>query len=121
MPRLRRPSGTKALLAFGLVLMAFGAAGRSGAAADQEKLQLDVVINGIPRNVIGSFVQFADGRIASAPKELEELGINSGGRRFANELVQLDDIPSLRYRYDERMQKIEVTIDNAQRQGRNYD
>jgi hypothetical protein len=73
MPWLPRPSGTRALLALGLVLAVFGA-GRSGAAEDQKNLQLDVIINGIPRNAIGSFVQFADGRMAAAPKELEELG-----------------------------------------------
>ena len=121
MPWLPRPSGTKALFALGLVLAVLGAAGRAGAADDQKNLQLDVIINGIPRNVIGSFVQLADGRMAAAPKELEELGINSGGRRFANELVQLDEIPTLRYQYDERTQKIDITIDNSQRKGRNYD
>jgi outer membrane usher protein len=121
MPWLPRPSGTRALLALGLALTVLGAAGPAGAAEEQKNLQLEVIINGIPRNVIGSFVQLADGRMAAAPKELEELGISSGARRFANELVQLDEIPTLRYRYDERTQKIDITIDNAQRKGRNYD
>jgi outer membrane usher protein len=122
MPRLPRPFGTKALLA--LILALLGIVGSTGclrAAEDQKNLQLEVTINGIPSNAIGSFAQLADGRLAATPNELAELGINAGKRRFANELVQLDDIPSLRYRYEERTQKIDITIDNLQRQGRNYD
>jgi len=122
MPRLPRLFGAKALLPLVLVQLAmFGGTGCLRAAEDLKNLQLEVIINGIPSKAIGSFTQFADGRLAATPHELGELGIDAGGRRFANELVQLDEIPSLRYQYEERTQKIAITIDNSQRKGRNYD
>ena len=121
MPLPPRPFGTKALIALICILGLVASTGRLHAAEDQKNLQLEVIINGTPRNAIGSFVQLADGHMAATPNELAELGINAGERRFTNELVLLDDIPSLRYRYEERTQKIDITIDNSQRKGRNYD
>src|SRR6185437_10963790 len=101
MPRLPRLFGAKALLPLVLVQLAmFGGTGCLRAAEDLKNLQLEVIINGIPSKAIGSFTQFADGRLAATPHELGELGIDAGGRRFANELVQLDEIPSLRYQYE---------------------
>ena len=120
MPWLPRLSATR-FLALILVLGMVGSTGRLRAAEDQKNLQLEVIINGIPRNAIGSFVQLANGRMAATLNELAELGISAGGQRSANELLQLDDIPSLHYLYEERAQKIDITIDNSQRKGRNYD
>jgi outer membrane usher protein len=122
MPRLLRLFGAKALLPLILVPLAiFASTGCLRAAEDLKNLQLEVIINGIPSKTIGSFAQLADGRLAATTHELEELGIDAGSRRLANELVRLDDIPSLRYQYEERTQKIAITIDNSQRKGRNYD
>ena len=69
------------------------------AASGQQNLQLEVYINGAPANRISSFVGFPDGRIGAVPSELEELGLRTGLRRSANEVILLDEIPTLKYQY----------------------
>jgi outer membrane usher protein len=91
------------------------------AASGQQNLQLEVYINGAPANRISSFVGFPDGRIGAVPSELEELGLRTGLRRSANEVILLDEIPTLKYQYVEREQKILITIDDAYRQARTFD
>lgn len=104
-------------VALGLVI----GAGRLRAAEEQKNLQLEVVINNIPANVIGSFVLLPDNRIGTTRNELEELGLRIDARRFPQDIVMLDDIPRLKYQYEERTQKILITVDNADRQGRTFD
>jgi outer membrane usher protein len=90
------------------------------AAEEQKNLQLEVIINDLPANMIGSFVLFPDNRIGTTRNELEELGLRINAR-FPQDIVMLDDIPRLKYQYDERAQKIRITVDNADRQGRTFD
>lgn len=87
---------------------------------EQKNLQLEVFINDIPADTIGSFVLFGGNRIGATRNELEELGLRIGARRFPQDIVMLDDIP-VTYQYDERTQKIRITVDNADRQGRAFD
>jgi outer membrane usher protein len=109
------------VFAFALILgVGFGAE-RLRAGQEQKNLQLEVIINDVPANMIGSFVLFDDNRIGATRNELEELGLRIGARRFPEDIVVLDDIPSLKYEYEERAQKIRVTVDNTARQGRNFD
>ena len=63
---------------------------------------------------------FGGNRIGATRNELEELGLRIGARRFPQDIVMLDDIP-VKYQYDERTQKIRITVDNADRQGRAFD
>ena len=94
---------------------------KPGAANQEQKnLQLEVFINDIPANTIGSFVLFGGNRIGATRNELEEIGLRIGARRFPQDIVMLDDIP-VKYQYDERTQKIRITVDNADRQGRAFD
>ena len=63
---------------------------------------------------------FGGNRIGATRNELEEIGLRIGARRFPQDIVMLDDIP-VKYQYDERTQKIRITVDNADRQGRAFD
>ena len=102
-----------------LVMVARGGAAETG--QDQKNLQLEVIINGVPTNMIGSFVLFAGKRIGATRNELEDVGLDIGQRRFPEDIVMLDDIPGLRYVYDEPTQTIRITVDNAKRRGQIFD
>jgi outer membrane usher protein len=104
----------------GIIGVVFGAE-HLRAGQEQKNLQLEVIINDVPANIIGSFVLFDDKRIGATRNELEELGLRIGARRFPQDIVMLDDIPKLKYEYEERTQKIRITIDNDARQGRIFD
>ena len=109
------------VFAFAVVLgVVFGPEGLR-AAPEQKNLQLEVYINGVPANMISSFVLFPDGTIGAVPSELEELGLRTGPRRSATEVILLNEIPTLKYEYVERAQKILITIDNAYRKAKAYD
>src|ERR1700732_2417841 len=84
-----------------VVLGVLSAAEKANASQDQKKLQLEVIINGIPANMIGSFVLFDGKRIGATRNELEDVGLDIGQRRFPEDIVMLDDIPNLKYIYDE--------------------
>jgi outer membrane usher protein len=78
-------------------------------------LQLEVIINDVPAKVIGSFTQFADGRIGATAEELESLGLLPGRDRRSSEIVMLDQISTLRYEYQERTQRILINVSDAGR------
>ena len=98
----------------------FGAE-RARARQEQKNLQLEVIINNVPVNMIGSFVLFDDNRIGTTRNELQELGLRISARRFPQDIVMLDDLPRLKYVYEERTQKIRITVDEADRLGRSFD
>jgi outer membrane usher protein len=75
-------------------------------AAQGVPLQLEVILNQVPTNLVGSFVEFPDRRIGARSSELAELGIKLPGRPSGEEAVVLDDIAGIAYRYDEPAQKI---------------
>lgn len=104
---------TSAILAVVIVILGpiFGA-GHSLAGEEQKDLQLEVVINKTPAKMIGSFVRFADDRIAATAEELESLQLSPGPGRSAKDLVYLDEIPTLKYEYEERTQRILITVDD---------
>ncbi len=85
------------------------------AAEQRQDLQLDVVINGAPIGMIGSFTLFPGRVIGATGAELESLGLRAGNGPAAAGMVMLSDIPTLRYAYDERAQRISITVDNAYR------
>lgn len=90
--------------------------------ADQERqsLQLDVVINGTPIKMIGSFVLFGKSRIGAAPEELQEIGLRPNSHN-PGEIILLDDIPTVSYEYVERIQTIRITVDDHYRNGQTFD
>ena len=71
--------------------------------------------------MIGSFVLFDGKRIGATRNELADVGLDIGQRRFPEDIVMLDDIPGLKYVYDEPTQTIRITVDNAKRRGQTFD
>jgi outer membrane usher protein len=123
MLRLHCKLGNAGRLLFGLALglADVSGPGRLQAAAAQQNLQLEVYLNGIPTHMISSFVRLPDGKIGARRSELEELGLRIGLRRLATEVILLDEIPTLTYEYEERSQKILITVGDADREARVFD
>jgi len=82
-------------------------------------LQLDVSINGQPVNIIGAFQLDGQGRLWAAPAELREVGLDIG-KISGDDLVALDGIAGLSYRYDEKKQAVYFTVDAALRRVKTY-
>ena len=83
------------------------------AAEPQTILQLAVVINGFPVNMISSFIMFPGGMIGATRSDLESLGLRSEAARAPADMVMLNEIPTLKYSYEERKQEIRITVDDA--------
>jgi outer membrane usher protein len=107
--------------AIAVILGLIFGAGCSRAAEDQKSLQLEVIINKAPAGMIGSFVRFGDNRIGATAEELESLGLRPGPGRSPGEMVLLDDIPTMQYEYDERTQRIFLTVGDAGRKPLTFD
>ena len=73
-------------------------------------MQLEVILNGTPTKLIAAFTMLDGGRLASTRQELEEIGISARGSAPAAELVVLDKLFGLSYRYDEATQRILITV-----------
>ena len=117
MQRLRCRSFVRALLVVGLatVLNPLPGCPPARAAEQQTSLALDVTINGTVLDAIGIFVQFPGGMIGATRSELESLGLRASAAHSTTEMVMLNEIPSLKYAYEERTQQIRITIDDAYR------
>ncbi len=89
-------------------------------AARPRALQLEVLVNGRPRNLIAKFSERADGRLASASSELAEIGVRTNGAHGPEEEIALDDIEGLSYEYDEARQQIRLTLAQQTRAERVY-
>ena len=85
------------------------------------QLQLEVKVNGYPLDLIASFSQLADGKIASPRSELAELGIAAPGEGPDDELITLSAIPGLSYVYDDLNQAIELEVPNTSRIAKSLD
>jgi outer membrane usher protein len=94
---------------------------RSRADQERKNLQLDVVINDAPIKMIASFVLFGPNRIGATLGELEEIGLHHPSSSNPDEIVLLDDIPTVSYVYLERIQTIRITVDNLYRKGQMLD
>ncbi len=94
---------------------------RSRADHEQKHLQLDVVINDAPIKMIASFVLIGQNRIGATPRELAEIGLRLGKSYSPDEIVVLDDIPTVSYDYQERLQTIRIRVDNRYRTGQTFD
>jgi len=117
MQRLRCRSFLRALLVAGLAtaLNPLPGCPPARAAEPQTSLALDVTINGAVLDVIGIFVQFPGGMIGATRSELESLGLRAGAARSTADVVMLGEIPSLKYVYDQRTQRILITVDDTYR------
>src|ERR1700730_12674945 len=116
--RCRRLASYSLILA---MIMGVVLADRALAAADARPLQLEVYVNDTDARLIGTFTHRADRRIAPPRGELTELAIAARGAGAADEIVAVDDLKGVRYRYDEPAQKIFFQLGDAARVRRTYD
>ena len=102
------------------VTLAF-TAGDVGAEQVGHQLQLEVVVNGSPTNLIGSFTLLQDRRIAVQRAELKEIGLEARGYRSSGDLIILDEVVGLSYVYEEATQRISITAPEELRVVKDYD
>ena len=92
-----------------------------GPAGAEGSLQLDVLINGRPIGLIGSFLQIAKGELSAKRKELEELHLKVPDRFGPEDEVPLASLPGVSYRYDEAKQTVDIAVRDAGRLPQIYD
>lgn len=86
------------------------------AATAERSLQLNVVINDSPVNLIGSFQQRPDGSLMTTPQELREIGLIPVEDAIGSDgLVRLGRLPGVTYRMDEAKQMIRITAPDLAR------
>jgi outer membrane usher protein len=86
-----------------------------------EQLQLEVFINDAPTKLIGSFVS-ADGQHLTVRRaELVEIGVNPGNGGSTTDIVALDEIAGLSYRYDLPGQRLYITMPDTLRATQVYE
>jgi len=119
----RSPAGGRATFILALIFPLFTAFTAGQTLADQEalNLQLEVFINGAPVHMISSFIEYSGGKIGAQVSELEELGLRTGPKRSPTEIVMLDEIVTLKYQYDERLQRIFITVSDRYRIAHTFD
>lgn len=94
-----------------------GLAGTEGA----RPLQLEIMINGDKTQLLGSFLQLADGSIAARRSELVEAGVKVPGTGQPEDVVVLNTLLGDKFKYDEPTQTISFDLDNNQRVARAFD
>jgi len=72
-------------------------------------LQLEVFLNGRPRNLISAFLIHSDGRITSQASELIEIGLQIPAHLERAPEVDIGALPQVSYAYDEAGQAIRFT------------
>jgi outer membrane usher protein len=93
----------------------------AAAAEEPRQLQLEVSINDTPTHLIGAFTQLADRRIAARRTELTEMGIKAPGSGSGDDLIVLDDMSDVEYRYDEPTQAIFFKLGDDRRIAKSFD
>jgi outer membrane usher protein len=104
-----------------IVVILLGTAASPGLAAAEGLLQLEVLINGRPSGLIGSFRQNANGELSAKRKELEELHLKVPDSYGQEDEVTLASLPGVSYRYDEVKQAVDFTVGDAGRLPQAYD
>ena len=77
-------------------------------------MQLEVILNGTPTKLIGAFTMLEGNRLAATRQELLELGLNPRGYASPGELVVLDGVFGLSYKYEESTQQVHITAPEEQ-------
>jgi outer membrane usher protein len=84
-------------------------------------LRLDVSINGAPTHIVEPFTWTAPGRLSTTRSDLEDIGVKAPGQGGLRDVVFLDDLPGIKFAFDEAAQRIDFTLSDAQRLARVYD
>jgi len=124
MTRLLRNAVASRLIVTCALALAALLAGQERAAADDadlRPLQLEVYINDAPTNRIGAFAQLANQQIAASRGELADVGVKAPGDGRADEMIVIDTVPGIEYRYDEPNQKIYFKLGDERRVRQLYD
>jgi len=77
-------------------------------------MQLEVILNGTPTKLIGSFTMLEGNRLAATRQELLELGLNPRGYASPGDVIVLDRVYGLSYKYEESTQQISITAPEEQ-------
>lgn len=109
MLRPRSTPRSERLLAVLALVFAVLTAGVVRAEDAGRPMQLEVVLNGTPTKLIGSFSMLDGNRLAATRQELQELGINPGGNAAPEQLVVLADVFGLSHQYEEATQRVLIT------------
>ncbi|MEA3088679.1 MAG: outer rane usher protein [Caballeronia sp.] len=77
-------------------------------------MQLEVILNGNPTKLIGSFSMLDGNRLAATRQELKELGLDPRGSASPDQVVVLDEMFGVSYRYEEATQRVLITAPEEQ-------
>ncbi|RWM08342.1 fimbria/pilus outer membrane usher protein [Mesorhizobium sp.] len=92
------------------------------AQTQRRDLYLEVFINDVSTELIGTFTQLPDGGFAATPDELTQVGLKPvESAADGNGLIRLDRLPGVSYRIDEATQRLYVTTTNEGRAARIVD
>ncbi|MDX8528510.1 fimbria/pilus outer membrane usher protein [Mesorhizobium sp. MSK_1335] len=91
------------------------------AAAATQQFQLEVFVNGVSTNQIAAFTSPDGQHFGTGPDELRALGLAVGKDRLDDATVMLDTIQGLDYRYEERQQRLFLSINEGLRGTMAYD
>jgi outer membrane usher protein len=111
MVQSRRPQSSGLLIRLFVLAAVVGQTIEARAeAAGAIPLQLEVTIEGKATETIAGFDLLQDGRLAARRSDLATLGLPVPREGKPDDLIILNDIPRLKYRYDEEKQSVELRI-----------
>jgi outer membrane usher protein len=111
MARSRRAPFSVLLISLGLIAaMSFEAPLLAQQAAHPLALQLEVKLAGNSTDIIAGFELLPDGRLAAKRRDIAALGLPVPDSGNPEATVILDEIPRLRYLYDEATQSVDISI-----------
>jgi outer membrane usher protein len=111
MARSRRAPFSELLISLGLIAaMGLEAPLLAQPAEQSLALQLEVKMAGTSTDIIAGFERLADGRLAARRHDLTALGLPVPESDDPEETVILDEVPRLRYSYDEAAQSVDIWI-----------
>ena len=84
------------------------------AQTERRELYLEVFINDVSTQLVGSFTQFPDGGLAATADELNQVGLKPVDDAVGGDgLVRLDRLPNVAFRIDGPSQRLYVTTSDA--------
>ena len=92
-----------------------------GIMTERRSLRLEVLINGVPTHLVEPFVLTPPDRLAATRRDLRDMGVRMTAGGDAHEVVALDAIAGLSYRFDEPGQRVDIALGDGQREARIYD
>ncbi|HZA01036.1 MAG TPA: fimbrial biogenesis outer membrane usher protein, partial [Hyphomicrobiaceae bacterium] len=122
MPRRRRNRRAGLFHALALLLsLTIGGGAPRATPQDVRQLYLEVYINGSPAHLIAGFTIDSKNQLAAKRSELQEIGLKVPRDGDAEEVVALDRLAGVTYRYDESSQTVWLTLEDGARETRTYD